>query len=153
MSESIKTRFWRYGLNFFPAFRGTGAKITYISQDFREVKLKLPLNWRTKNYVGTIFGGSMFASTDPLYLVMLIQVLGPSYIVWDKASAIRYKKPGRTTLYAKAVLEDAEIEFIRNELTCKPKIDRIYQIDLVDVNDVVHASIEKKLHIRKKENT
>ncbi|VAW85704.1 hypothetical protein MNBD_GAMMA16-288 [hydrothermal vent metagenome] len=150
MPESIKTRFWRYGLNFFPAFRGTGAKITYVSHDFREIKLRLPLNWRTKNYIGTIFGGSMFAATDPMYLVMLIKVLGPDYIVWDKESKIRYKKPGRTTLYAKATLEEAEVEFIRNELASQSKIDRIYQIDLVDAHNVVHASIEKKLHIRKK---
>jgi len=150
MSETVKTRLMRIGFNFFPAFWATGAKITYISQDFHEIRLKLPLNRRSKNYVGTIFGGSMYSATDPLYFLMLLNVLGKDYIIWDKASSIRYKKPGRTTLFAKVELSDEEVEVIKRELETAPKIDRVYQIDLVDAKGEVHASIEKTLHIRKK---
>jgi hypothetical protein len=31
MPESLKTKIIRWGFNFFPAYRGTGAWITYIS--------------------------------------------------------------------------------------------------------------------------
>jgi hypothetical protein len=55
----------RWGFNFFPAFRGTGARITYIAGDYREMRVELPLNWRTRNYVGTIFGGSLYGAVDP----------------------------------------------------------------------------------------
>jgi len=34
---------------------------------------KVVLGWRTKNYVGTIFGGSMYAAGDGVYMVMLIK--------------------------------------------------------------------------------
>jgi len=62
MPESWKTRWLRWRFNFFfPAWRGTGATITYVADDFREVRVKLPLSWRTRNYVGTIFGGSLYA--------------------------------------------------------------------------------------------
>ena len=44
----------RWGFNLFPAFRGTGGRITYIAGDFREARVRLPLNWRTRNYVGTM---------------------------------------------------------------------------------------------------
>ena len=54
MSESWQTRLRRWGFNFFPAYRGTGARITYIAADWREVRIRLPLSWRTRNYVGTI---------------------------------------------------------------------------------------------------
>src|SRR2546422_8429965 len=56
---------------------------------------RLPLSWRTRNYVGTIFGGSMYGAVDPVYMVMLIKLLGPGYTVWDKAAAIRFRRPGR----------------------------------------------------------
>jgi acyl-coenzyme A thioesterase PaaI-like protein len=96
----------RWGFNFFPAFRGTGARVTYIADDNREVRVELPLNWRTRNYVGTIFGGSLYGAVDPHYMIMLIKILGPEYIVWDKAATIRFKKPGRGTLYARGREDD-----------------------------------------------
>lgn len=76
MPESLKTRFLRWRFNFFPAYRGTGARLTYIADDFHEIRTKLPLNWRTRNYVGTTFGGSLYGAVDPLYMVMLIKILG-----------------------------------------------------------------------------
>src|SRR5512136_1645914 len=100
MSESFKTRLTRWRLNFFPAYRGTGARITYIADDWREVRIKLPLNWRTRNYVGTIFGGSMYGAVDPIYMVMLIRSLGPGCVVWYKGATIQFKRPARSTLHA-----------------------------------------------------
>ena len=76
MAESRHTRLQRWRFNFFPAYRGAGARITYIAADWREVRIKLPLNWLTRNYVGTIYGGSMYGAVDPIYMIMLIRLLG-----------------------------------------------------------------------------
>jgi len=151
MPESLKTKIIRWGFNFFPAYRGTGAWITYIAGDWREVRIKLPLNWRTRNYVGTIFGGSMYGAVDPMYMVMLIKILGPEYAVWDKAAFIRFKKPGTSALYATFVISDEEISAIRAVLASAPSVERIYPVDLVDAESVVHASIEKTVYIRRKD--
>jgi acyl-coenzyme A thioesterase PaaI-like protein len=151
MPESLKTRLMRWRFNFFPAYRGTGARITYIADDWREVRIKLPLNWRTRNYVGTIYGGSMYAAVDPFHMVMLIRVLGPDYVVWDKSAAIQFKQPGSSTLYATFVLDDQGIETIKAELTRKPAVDRVYHVDLTDQDGVVYASVEKTIYIRRKE--
>src|SRR5260370_10636464 len=94
----------RWKFNLFPAYRGTGGRITYISGDLREVRVKIPLSWRTRNYVGTIYGGSLYGAVDPMYMIMLIRILGPAYTVWDKAASIRFVKPGRSTLTARFVL-------------------------------------------------
>ncbi|MDH5804456.1 MAG: DUF4442 domain-containing protein [Gemmatimonadota bacterium] len=151
MPESFKMKIRRLFFNFFPAYRRTGARITYLADDLSEWKIKLPLNWTTRNYVGTIFGGSMYGALDPIYMVMLIHLLGPDYIVWDKTATIRFLKPGRSTLYATFKLEHEEIDEITNELANGGKIERTYSVDLVDKNGVVHASVEKLIHIRKKE--
>ncbi|HEY3172155.1 MAG TPA: DUF4442 domain-containing protein [Thermoanaerobaculia bacterium] len=139
----------RWGFNFFPAYRGTGARITYISGDFRELRVQLRLNWRTRNYVGTIFGGSLYGAVDPHYMIMLIKILGPGYVVWDKAATIRFKKPGRGTLYARFVIEEEEIATIRRMLETENSIDRVYNVDLTDAGGVVHASVEKTVYIRR----
>ena len=139
----------RWGFNFFPAFRGTGARVTYIADDFREVRVELPLNWRTRNYVGTIFGGSLYGAVDPHYMIMLIKILGPGYTVWDKTATIRFRRPGHGRLYARFVLDDEEIATIRRLLESEPSIDRVYQVDLTDADGVVHVAVEKTIYIRK----
>ena len=150
MPESGASRRLRWGFNFFPAFRGTGARVTYISGDFREVHVKLPLSWRTRNYVGTIFGGSLYGAVDPHYMIMLIKILGPGYVVWDKAATIRFRKPGRSTLFARFLIPDEEIAEIRRRLETEPSIDRVYKVDLTDADGVVHAAVEKTIYVRKK---
>lgn len=151
MSESLKTKLHRWGFNFFPAYRGTGGRIAYIAEDYREIHIRLPLNWRTRNYVGTIYGGSMYGAVDPIYMIMLIKALGSNYVVWDKAASIRFKRPGKETLFAKFVVTDEEVETIKNELNDKKSIDRVYEIELKDKEGKVHALIEKTIYIAGKE--
>lgn len=137
-------------MNFWPCYRGSGGRITYIASDWREVRVRLALSWRTTNYVGAIFGGSLYAAVDPVYMLMLMKILGPGYVVWDKSAGIRFRKPGRTTLTATFRLDEVELETIRTLLDASPKIDRTYQVLLVDATGTVHTEVEKVIQIRKK---
>jgi hypothetical protein len=150
VSESWRTRYFRWTINFWPCYRGSGGRIIYVARDWKEVRVKLPLSLRTRNYVGSIFGGSLYGAVDPIYMLMLIKCLGPAYVVWDKSATIRFRKPGRSTLTATFKLGDAELDAIRLRLESEPKLDRIYRIELVDANGIVHAEIEKIIHISKK---
>ncbi len=139
---------WRF--NLFPAFRGTGGRVVSIATDWMQVQVKLPLNWRTRNYVGTIFGGSLYGVVDPFYMLMLMRILGNRYIVWDKAANIQFIKPGRSTLYASFQIDQEEIALIKSLTLEQRSIDRKYKVELVDKNGKVHAIIEKTIYIRKK---
>jgi len=151
MSESMRSRIRRFVFNLFPAYRGSGGRITYLSDDWKEMRVELPLSWRTRNYVGTIYGGSIYASVDPMYMIMLIQTLGRDYVVWDKAASIRFRKPGRTTLHARFLLTDQELDAIRAEAAVQPSLDRVYRVELVDAEGVLHAEVEKTIYIRRKD--
>jgi hypothetical protein len=148
--ESWETRLFRWGFNLFPAYWGSGGRVKYVAADWKEIQVVLPLNLQTRNYVGSIFGGSMYGSIDPMYMLMLIKLLGPEYIVWDKAATIRFRKPGKSTLYARFVLSDEELATIRALAEQNPSIDRVYAVELVDKAGVVHASFEKTLYIKRK---
>lgn len=150
MSESFESRLARWKFNLFPAYRGTGGRVVYVAHDFREIRVKIPLSWRTRNYLGTIYGGSMYGAIDPIYMLMLIKVLGRDYVVWDKAAKIRFRKPGKTTLYGDFRLDDDEIDEIRRLAQDAASVDRVYELELKDQNGVVHAVIEKTLYISKK---
>lgn len=146
----MKARVFRWIINVWPAYRGTGGHVLHIADDWKHVRVRLPLNLRTRNYVGTIFGGSLYAAIDPFYMLMLIHLLGPDYIVWDKAASIRFVRPGRTTLYAEFRIDDAELAEIRRLLETETKIDRTYDVTLADAEGTVHARMEKVVQVRRR---
>ena len=135
---------------FFACYRGTGARVRYVAPDWSEIRLDLPLSWRTRNYVDTIFGGSMYAAVDPIYMLMLIRRLGPEFVVWDKAATIQFKKPGRQTLHARFVVNDEELAAIRTALESQRSVDRTYIVELVDGSGTICATVEKLIYVRKR---
>jgi acyl-coenzyme A thioesterase PaaI-like protein len=142
MRESFRTFLHRLGFNLWPCYRNSGGRVTFIAGDWSEVRIRLPLSWRTRNYVGTIYGGSMYGAIEPFYMIMLIHRLGPGYEVWDKAATIRFRKPGRATLTARMALPAGEEAAIREALRGARSVDRTYRIELTDAAGQVHAEVD-----------
>ncbi len=122
----------------------------YVAADWSEVRIRLPLTRRTRNYVGTIFGGSMYGATDPVYMMMLIKALGSDYIVWDKAATIRFRRPGRKPLYATFRFTPAELDAIRAEVSEAGRAEREFTVELIDAAGEVHATVQKRLSIQRR---
>lgn len=153
MPEGFRRKLERVVYNLHPALRGTGVRVTYIADDYREMRVKLPLNWRTRNLVGTIFGGSLYASVDPFYMIMLMKILGDEYVVWDRSAKIRFKRPGKGTLFAEFHVTEEETDEIKEVLTTRKSTNRNYVIELRDKEGVVHAVVEKEVYVAKKRQT
>jgi hypothetical protein len=58
----------------------------------------------------------------------------------------------RTTLHATFGIDGAELEAIRSATITGNPIDRTYNVDLIDADGVVHASIEKLIYVKKRES-
>lgn len=138
----------RRWINLWPPFLGMGIRIRRIAPDMKAVDVEMRLRFWNANYVGTHFGGSLFAMTDPFYMLMLMANLGRDYIVWDKAATIRYKKPGRGTVRAEFHISDSQIDDIREKLKTLPKYEPVFTVEVKDEAGVVIAEVEKILHIR-----
>jgi Domain of unknown function (DUF4442) len=138
----------RRWINLWPPFLGMGIRIRRIAPDMKAVDVEMKLRFWNANYVGTHFGGSLFAMTDPFYMLMLMANLGRDYIVWDKAATIRYKKPGRGTVRAEFHISDSQIDDIREKLKTLPKYEPVFTVEVKDEAGVVIAEVEKILHIR-----
>jgi hypothetical protein len=141
----------RRWINLWPPFLGMGIRIQHIAVDMKAVDVEMKLRFWNANYVGTHFGGSLFAMTDPFYMLMLMANLGRDYIVWDKAATIRYRKPGKGTVRAEFRLSDSQIDDIREKLKTLPKCEPVFSVEVKDEAGVVIAEVEKVLHVRKKE--
>jgi acyl-coenzyme A thioesterase PaaI-like protein len=137
-------------VNLWPPFAGAGIRIKYIAPDMKAIDVEMKLRFWNANYVGTHFGGSLFAMADPFYMLMLMANLGRDYIVWDKAASIRYRKPGKGTVRAEFRLTNAQLDDIREKLKTLPKYEPVFSVDVKDQQEIVIAEIEKVLHVRKK---
>jgi acyl-coenzyme A thioesterase PaaI-like protein len=149
---SSNPRLARIGFNLWPCIRGTGARVEYIAPDWSELRVRLPLSWRTRNYVGTIFGGSIYGAVDPFLMLMLLQRLGSGYVVWDKSATVRFRRPGTRTLRATFHLTDEELEEIRAAVDSSGgTLDRTWTIELVDPDGAVCASVDKVIYVATKD--
>ena len=150
MKESWEARWLRWRFNFFPAYRRTGARIVFIAPDYREVRIRLALNWSTKNHNGTIFGGSLYAALDPVFVMMLFFILrNEKVIIWTKVSHIDFLRPGRSTLYANFILPESDIKNILLRLKTENKVDCDFKVELVDKSNVVTVRMQQTVSIRK----
>ena len=104
-----------------------------------------------RNYMGTHFGGSLFAMTDPFYMLMLIKNLGKEYNVWDKAGAIEFIKPVKGTVRSVFNLTEERIRQIRWKASNGEKHFEDFRVDVVDKHEEVIARVKKTIYIRKKQ--
>jgi acyl-coenzyme A thioesterase PaaI-like protein len=141
----------RRGINFYPPYLGAAVRMTHISDDFRHVEVEMPLRFYNRNYVGTHFGGSLYSMCDPFYMLMLINILGPDYIIWDKAANIRFKKPGKGLMKASFQLSEEQIEDIRRAADTQPKVEPQFQVVIKDEQGDVVAEIDKLLYVKRKQ--
>ena len=142
---------YKYGFNWSPMYRRTTAKIVEVSDDLLYIKIRLKLNWKNRNYAGTMFGGSMLAATDPIYMIQLLQILGDQYIVWDKAVDAKYKKPGKGTIYGEFIFTKEEIDSIKKTVHEKNQMDLTKTMSLVDAEKNIIATFNKTLYIADKD--
>jgi len=140
----------RWLINLYPPFLGAGIRITRLQPDWKAIDVEMKLSFWNRNYVGTQFGGSLYAMTDPFYMLMLIENLGPGYVVWDKAASIRFRKPGKGKVVATFRLTDQQIDDLRAELRAQGKIEATFTVEVKDEAGTVIAEVDKVLHIHKK---
>ncbi|GLR14808.1 DUF4442 domain-containing protein [Chitinimonas viridis] len=146
----MKANTLRRLINLWPPFLFTGIHATRISPDYREVDCQLSLRWYNRNYVGTHFGGSLFAMTDPWYMLMLMPLLGRDYFVWDQQAGIEFIAPGRGKVTARFRIDDATLADIRERTASGEKYLPQFVIDIVDEQNELIARVTKTLYVRKK---
>lgn len=150
-SREWKPNTFRRMLNLYPPYFFTGTRVHFIAPDWKKIIVKLHRTFLTNNYVGTIFGGSLYAATDPFYMFMLIKILGiENYIVWDQAAEIYFKKPGRSTVTYTFILTDEQIEAVKKEVAEKGTIRPQFEVQGLDEEGEVCTIVKKTIYIRAK---
>ncbi len=137
-------------MNVWPPFLGAGVRVKEISHDWQRAVVELRHRRWTSNYVGTQFGGSLFAMTDPFYMLMLLHALGGRYWVWDQSARIDYRRPGRGTVTARFELDPERLARIRTDALSGEKLLEDFTVAIRDRDGEVVATVERTLYIRLK---
>jgi hypothetical protein len=137
-------------MSFWPPFLGAGVKVDFIASDFSRIDVSMKLKFWNKNYVNTHFGGSLYSMTDPFYMLMVMERLGPNYIVWDKSATIDFKSPGKGLVHASFSLSEEMVSDLKKELEEKEKIYPVFKVDVLNADQQIVCSVLKTLYIKKK---
>ena len=142
---------FKHGFNLSPMYRRTTGKVVSVSKDLLHVRVKLPINYKNRNYVGSIFGGSMFSAVDPMPMVQLINLLGNDYVVWDKSAEIFFKIPAREDLYADFHFSLDEVADIKRQVDELGELEIVKSAELTDLGKSrVYCEVRKRLYIATK---
>jgi hypothetical protein len=145
-----KATLFKVGFNLSPMYKRSCGKIIFVSDDLHLVKIKIPLSYKNKNYVGSIFGGSLFAATDPIYMIQLMQILGKDYVVWDKKTDIKFKRPAYEHAYATFEFTTTEINEILQKVKSENELDYTKTLHITDICGTVFTELDKTLYIATK---
>ncbi len=137
-------------LNFYPPFVGAGIRVEYLSPDFKKAVIALKLRWWNQNMLGTHFGGSLMSMSDPFYMLLIMQNLGREYIVWDKASEIQFKKPGKGKVTCTFEIDDELILKLKTEADAHRKTEVILPLQILNAQGEVVCELKKTVYVRKK---
>jgi acyl-coenzyme A thioesterase PaaI-like protein len=141
----------KIGFNISPMYRRSTAKILSVSENIHHVKIVIPLSYKNKNYVGTIFGGSLFSATDPIFMIQLINILGNDYVIWDKSSNIRFKRPANQNAFVDFIFTTEDIDQIKNDVAQNREINITKTLQIVSKTGTVFAEVDKVIYISSKE--
>lgn len=146
-----KPKLFKYGFNLSPMYRRSTARITNVSKDLLNIRIKLPISYKNKNYVNSIFGGSMFSAVDPIPMVQLINLIGEDFVVWDKAAKIFFKRPAKESLYADFTYTVEELEEIKSKVAQENEFEFIKITSLTNKDKtIVYSEVRKTIYVANK---
>ena len=139
-------------LNLYPPYLGAGVKVTHVSADWHRLNVSMPLRWYNRNALGTHFGGSLYSMVDPHLVLLLMQLLGQEYLVWDKAAEIEFIKPGKNKVSANIQITDEVLAEIKRETAHGEKHFSHFVLEIKDEAGDLVARLKKTIYVRKKQS-
>ena len=141
----------KLALNLYPPYLGAGVKVTYISEDWKELHVSMSLRWFNRNAVGTHFGGSLYSMVDPHLMLLLMRLLGKEYLVWDKTADIEFVKASKSRVTSVIKITNEDLKTIKTMTDNGEKYFSYFIIEIQDEDNALVARVKKTIYVRKKQ--
>lgn len=149
MIVSEKTLKW--ALCLYPPLLFQRIWVQRFHPGFRGVDVKINKSLFNKNYNGSIFGGTIYAATDPFFALLFDQLLqrqGFKTRVWLKSASIQYLKPGRSALYFTIIVTEEMLNEAIQTLKNGEKFVKAYPMEITDGSGQLCATVMNEVYIR-----
>jgi len=146
----MKASVLRHIFNLWPPFLASGIHVTQMSADWRHARVELRMRPWNRNYVGTHFGGNLFAMTDPCWMIRVKECRGSEYFVWGTAGEIEFVKPGQGTVSAEFRVDDSLLDALRQATASGEKHLHWLPVEVIDGQGEVVARVRKQIYVRLK---
>lgn len=137
-------------LRWWPPFLFSGIRVLEVADDWSSARVELRRRWYSANYVGTHFGGSLFAMADPFWMILVMETLGRDYVVWDKAAEIEFVKAVREPVTVEFQVDPAAIAELRAATADGARVLRWFETEIRTAAGETVARVRKQLHVRRK---
>lgn len=142
---------FKYGFNLSPMYRRSTGRITKVSPDLLSIRVKLKISYKNRNYMNSMFGGSLFSAVDPIPMIQLFNIIGNDYVVWDKSAEIFFKRPVKQNVYADFTYTIQEIEDIKKRVSTENEITIVKNTAITSQDgSVVFCEVDKTIYIANK---
>ena len=152
-SAQLKPSELKRMLNLWLPFIFNRIKITKVSNDFRNIEVRLKLSFWNRNPGKAIWGGAIFSAADSFFPIMLKQnalLEGYKTDFLTKSTNVSYIKPSKTDLVFNFTLSDNEVSTMIDILKTDGKYQEWHTVYGNDKNDnkCVKVKIQPYLRIR-----
>jgi acyl-coenzyme A thioesterase PaaI-like protein len=134
-------------LELYPPFVPMRIKVLEIEENWRTVRILLPLNARSRNPGGVMFGGYQAALADPIAALACARVF-PGYSVWTRAMSISFDHGGNTDLEMRFALTPVQEAAIRMELASEGRSTPTFEYGYIRQDGVCCTVIRNTVAIR-----
>jgi hypothetical protein len=80
-------------------------------------------------------------------MMMLIQILGRDYVVWDKGCTIRFKRPATSTLRAELEITPAMLASVKDAVSAHGETEFTWTVQYRDGDGTVYAQFDKVMYV------
>ena len=147
----VSERTLKWAMCLYPPLFFQRIWVKKFHPDFRGVDVKIINSFLNRNYNGSIFGGTIYAATDPFFALLFDQLLqrrGFKVRVWLKSGSIQYLKPGLTSLYFTIKITDEMIAEAESTIKENGKFIKTYPIELFNIKGELCAKAMNEVYLR-----
>ncbi|MXV50670.1 DUF4442 domain-containing protein [Pedobacter sp. HMF7647] len=141
----------KWAMRFYPPLFFQRIWVRKFGQGFKSADVKISKSIFNTNYNNSIFGGTIYAATDPFFSLLFDQVLqrrGYKVRVWLKSGQISYLKPGRTNMYFNIVLTEENIDEACQVLDTVGKFVKTFPMEIFNKEGELCATVQNEVYIR-----
>ena len=142
LSEEKRMQLW-------PAWWMMRIKVTSLANDWRKVRITLPLTWISRNMGGGMFGGFQASLADPIAPLACAKVF-PGYHVWTRKLSVDFQRPGDTDLELRFDFPPEKEQEIFEELKQRGRSTPTFEYGLYRKDGSMCTKVECVVAIREK---